>query len=101
MHRKRFGYVGPLLQSLAALDRDRIGTDFHPLRIEPGLTVAHVEFPAVPRTAQELADPRALVDAGLRRRQPRHAGRLFQRRAGMRAAVEQREELAIDVEHDY
>src|SRR4029453_14780419 len=65
-----------------------------------GLPVAHVEFPAVPRAAQQLADARSLIDSGLRRGQPRDAGRLFQRRAPMRAAVEQREELAIDVEHD-
>ena len=100
MDRKRLGHVRPFLQFLAAFDRDRIGAHFHPLRIEIGLPVAHVEFPAVPRAAQQFADARALVDTGLRRGQPRDAGGLLQRRALMRAAIEQREELAIDVEHD-
>ena len=49
---------------------------------------------------KQFADPRALVDAGLRRGQPRDAGGFFQRRAGMRTAIEQREELAVDMEHD-
>ena len=34
VHRKRLGHVRPLLQFLAAFDRDRIGADLHPLRIE-------------------------------------------------------------------
>src|SRR4051812_35899244 len=54
----------------------------------------------MPGTAQHLADARALIDAGLGRGQPRHARRFLQRRAFVRAAVQQREELAIDVEHD-
>src|SRR5918998_683415 len=44
--RKRLGHVWPLLQFFAAFDRDRIGAHLHPFRIEPGLAVAHVEFPA-------------------------------------------------------
>jgi hypothetical protein len=100
MNRKCFGDEGALLQFLAARDRDRIGTDLESFRIEPGLAVAHVELPAVPGTAQHFADARTLIDAGLRRGQPRHAGRLVQRRALMRAAVQECEELAIDMEHD-
>src|SRR5580704_9898973 len=108
MHRKGLCHIRALLESLleffgqllAALDCDRIGSYLDPLRIEPGLAGAHVEFPAVPGAAQQLADAGALVDAGLRRRQPRHACRLVERRALVRAAVEQRKELAVDMKHD-
>src|SRR3954471_16197037 len=73
MDLKGLGDVRALLESvlelsgefLAAFDRDRKGTDPDPLRIEPGLPVAHVEFPAVPGAAQHFAGARALVDAGL------------------------------------
>src|ERR1700730_2523062 len=81
MHWERLGHIGPLAQRLAVLDHDRIGPDLEALRIEPGLAGTHVEFPAVPGAAQEFADPRALVDTGLRRGQPRHAGGLVERRA--------------------
>src|SRR5882757_4077355 len=68
MNREGLGHIGALLQPvrslahffgkfLAAFDRDRIGADLEALWVEPGLPVAHVEFPAVPGTAQELADP--------------------------------------------
>src|SRR4029079_4309339 len=108
MHREGLGDVRPLGEAvleffcdfLAPLDRDRIGTDLEAFRVEPGLAVAHVEFPAVPGATEQLADARALVDPRLGRGQTRHARRLFERRAGMRTAIEQREELAIDVEHD-
>src|SRR3977135_879356 len=53
----------------------------------------------MPGTAQQFADPRALVDSGLGRGQPRHAGGLVERGALMRATIKQREELAIDVKH--
>src|SRR5215472_12107300 len=56
MYRKCLGDVGTFLQLLAAFDRDRIGAHPEPLRIEPGLAVAHVEFPAVPGAAQQFAD---------------------------------------------
>src|ERR1700749_543304 len=98
MDREGLGDVGPLLhllgQFLAAFDRDRERADLEALRIAPGLAGAHVELPAVPGAAQEFADARALVDSGLRRGQARHAGGLLQRRALMRTAIEQREELA-------
>src|SRR4029079_1616402 len=108
MHREGLGDIGALGEAvleflgdfLAAFDRDRIGTDLEALRIEPGLPVAHVEFPAVPGAAQQFADPRTLEYAGLRRGQPRHARRLFQRRAGVRTATDPRRELAPDVAHD-
>ena len=101
MDRKGLGHVGSLLQLLAALDRDGIGAYFHAVRIEPGLTGAHVELPAVPGASQELADAVADIDAGLGRGQARDTGGFRQRCALMRAAIEQREELAIDMEdHD-
>src|SRR6478609_4093277 len=100
VNRKGLGDVRTLGQRFAVLDYDRVGPDLDALRVEPGLPGAHVEFPAVPGAAQQLADPGALVDAGLRRGQPRHARRLVERRAFVRTAVEQREELAVDMEHD-
>lgn len=54
----------------------------------------------MPGTAQHLPDPRALIDAGLGRGQPCHTSCFLQRGAFMRAAVQQRKELAVDVEHD-
>src|SRR5262249_49499285 len=51
VYRKRLGNIGTLLEFVAALDRDGIGPDLDPFRVEPGLAVAHVEFPAVPGTA--------------------------------------------------
>src|ERR1700754_2851068 len=99
MHLESLSNIGPFGEFLAAFDRHGIGPHLDPLRIEPGLPIAHVELPTVPGTTQELADPRALVDTGLRRGQSRHAGSLVQRRALMRAAIEQRKELAVDVEH--
>src|SRR5215475_155566 len=100
MHRKGIGDIGALLQFLAAFDRDRERAHLEALRIEPGLAVAHVELPAVPGATQQFADAIAVVDAGLRRCQPRDAGGLVQRRALVRAAIEQREELAVDMKHD-
>src|SRR6201986_879715 len=100
MYSKGFGDIRPLLQLFAAFDRHRIGTDLEALGVEPGLAIAHVELPAVPGTAQQFADARALIDPGLRRGQPRDASRLVERRAFMRATIEQREELAIDMEDD-
>src|SRR6266403_1774909 len=94
-----FGLVLELFDH-AVVEDNRIGPHLEAIRIEPGLPGAHVELPAMPGAAQQFADAGTLVDAGLRRGQPRHARRLVERRAGVRAAVEQREELAIDVEHD-
>src|SRR5579871_376363 len=104
MDGKGLGHIRPLFHPLsefpAAFDRDREGTDLEALRVEPRLAVAHVEFPAMPGTAQQFPDARTMIDARFRRRQPRHARRLVQRRALMGASVEQRKELAIDMEHD-
>src|SRR4029077_9278026 len=91
---------GTLGERFAVLDDNRIGSDLDALRIEPGLPVAHVELPSMPGAAEQFAHPRALIDAGLWRSQARDASRLVQRRAGVRAAIEKREKLAVDVEHD-
>src|SRR3954469_13330787 len=71
MNRECLGDIRPLGQRLAILDHDRIGPDLDALGVEPGLAVAHVELPPVPGAAEQLPDPRAFVDAGLLRRQPR------------------------------
>lgn len=100
MHRKGLGDIRPFLQFLAAFHRDRIGPDLDPVRVEPRLAITHIEFPTVPGATEHFADTRALVNAGLRRGQPRHACGFLKRSAFVRAAVQQREELAIDMEHD-
>src|SRR5260370_16110593 len=100
MHRKCLGHVRPLGQRLAVFDDDRIGPYLDALRIEPGLAGAHIEFPAVPGAAPEFAYPRALIDSGLRRGQSRDASGLVERPAFARATIKQREELAVDMEHD-
>src|ERR1700743_1129654 len=97
--RKSLRHVGTFGEFLAAFDLDRIGPNLDAFRIEPGVAVAHVEFPTMPRAAQKFADARALIDAGLRRRQPRDAGGLLQWRAFMWTAIEQREERAIDMKY--
>src|SRR5258708_11840021 len=69
MHRKCLGHIRPLGQRLSVLDDHWIGTHLDPLRIEPGLAGAHVEFLSVPGAAQEFADPLALIDSRLLRGQ--------------------------------
>src|ERR1700733_10244818 len=101
MDRKGFRHIGSLGERLAILDDNRIGPDLDALGIEPGLAVAHVEFPAMPGATQQLTDTRALIHPGFRRGQPCYAGRPVERRTGMRAAIKQSEELAIGMEHDH
>src|ERR1700727_2212460 len=100
MDRKGFRHIGSLGERLAILDDNRISPDLDAFGIEPGLAVAHVEFPAVPGATEQFADTRALIHPGFRRGQPCYAGRLVERRTGMRAAIKQGEELAIGMEHD-
>src|SRR5437764_1008347 len=100
VNRKGFGHIGPLGQRLAVLDHNRIGPHLDAVRIEIRLPGAHVELPAMPGAAQQFADAGTLVDPGLRRGQPRDACRLVERRAFVGTAIEQREELAIEMEHD-
>src|SRR5947209_18785021 len=77
----------------------RIGPGAEALRVAIGLPGADVEFPAMPGTAQDLAWPRIFDDAGIGGlRQPDQRA-LAQRGALVRAAVQQAEELALDVEH--
>src|SRR5580692_12723981 len=98
MDRKGFRHIGSLGERLTILDDNRIGPDLDALGIEPGLAVAHVEFPTMPGATQQFADTRALIHPGFRRGQPRHTGCLVERRTGMRAAIKQSEEFAIGVE---
>src|SRR5260370_5553346 len=100
VNRKSLGHMRPLGQRLAVFDDNRIGSHLDAIRIEPGLPGADVELPSMPGATQEFADPRTLIDAGLRRGQACHARRLVKRRAFVRTAVEQREELAVDMEYN-
>ena len=68
-------------------------------RIAPGFAGAHVELPAMPRAADDLALARIAVLAGLARLDQPSETALAQAAALMRAAVGEREELALDVEH--
>src|SRR5258708_18834052 len=91
MHRKCLRHVRPLGQRLAVFDDDRIGPFLDALWIVPGLAGAHIEFPAVPVPPPECADPRALIDSGLRRGQSRDASGLVEPRPFVRAAIKHRE----------
>src|ERR1700681_2631922 len=99
VNRKRLCHVRPLGQRFAVLDYHRIGPHLDAVRIEPGLPVAHVEFPPVPGTTQQFADSGSPIDAGLRRGQTRDAGGLIEWRTRVRAAIEQRKELTVDMEY--
>src|SRR5262249_28885862 len=82
----------------ARFDIDRIGLHAKPPRVAVGLSGADVELPAVPRAADDLALPGVFDLAGIRGAREPDQRALAQRRALMRAAIEQAEELALDVE---
>src|SRR5947208_3300239 len=57
-HRDRLGDVGALHQAVAGGDLHRVLPGPDPRRIAPGLAGAHVEFPAMPGTTDDLARTR-------------------------------------------
>ena len=59
---------------------------------------ADIEFPAVPGAADDFAEPGIFDVAGIGRLREPDQRAFAQRRALMRAAVQQAEELALDVE---
>src|SRR3954468_9199200 len=77
----------------------RIGLDAKAAGIAVGLPGADVELPAVPGTANDLAQPGVFDLARIFRLRQSDQRPLTQRGALMRAAIEQAEILALDVEH--
>src|SRR6201992_3687256 len=69
-----------------------------PFGIAVGLAGADVEFPAVPGAADDLAELGIFDLAGIGGLREPDQWALAQRRALMRAAVQQAKELALDVE---
>src|SRR5580704_16248121 len=96
---KGLGHVGALDQCRAGRHRNRELPRPDARRIAPGFAGAHVELPAVPRAADDLALPRVAVLAGLAGLDQAGQAAFAQAAALMRAAVGKREELALDVEH--
>src|SRR6185312_1659424 len=90
--------IGPLHHAGAGLDMDRIGLHPKPPGIAVGLAGADIELPAVPGAADDFAWSRVLDRAGVGRLREADQRPLAQRRALVRATVEQAEELALDVE---
>src|SRR5262249_15757675 len=93
-----FGFERSFRQRGTGLDLHREGACMHAVRVAPGLAGADVELPAVPRTAQHFALARQPVFPRRGRLQPAEQRATAQRRALVRAAIEQCEELAVDVE---
>src|SRR3954466_2584485 len=63
-HGDRFGDVGTLHQRIAGGDLHRVLSGLDARRLAPGLSVADVEFPAMPGAANDFARPRHAVLAG-------------------------------------
>src|SRR5262249_54942647 len=97
-HHPRYRGRWPLTWRSPALDADLVAPHPQSRRIDPRLAGAHVEFPAVPGTTQDLPRPLVPVLARPRRRDrpPQHAP--TERSALMGAAIAQGVELALDVE---
>src|SRR5579859_2908265 len=95
----RFGHVRALLQLGAGLDCHLVVPDHHPSGIEPRLAGAQVVFPAVPGAPHDFA--RSTVDELADARGAQEAERITgaQRSALVGTPIQQREEVAADVEH--
>src|SRR5262249_37673939 len=97
-HRKRLGHVRSLDQLGAGLDRHLVLARAHRLRVAPRLAGADVVLPAMPGAAQELAPARQAIVAGAIRQHERADLAEAQRAAGVRAAVGERKEFAVEIE---
>src|SRR5581483_2246200 len=85
-------------QGASRLDRNRVATGTNARRVEPGLARSDVEFPAMPRAAQDLTGPTIAVLAGYLGPEVAGQAASAQGAALVRAAISQREEFASDVE---
>src|SRR5262245_29008538 len=98
LDRHGLGDVGAGDEPRSRLHQNVVPARAHARRITPGLAGAHVEFPAVPGTADDLAGPRIAVLAGsIRFHQPR----LFAVKEAVTPvppAIVEREKLAAQIE---
>ena len=98
-HRQGLGDVRPLHHGRARLDIDRVSAGAKAFGVAVRLAGADVEFPAVPGAAEDFAEPGVFDLAGIGGLREPDQRPFAQGRALMRAAVQQAEELAVDVEH--
>src|SRR5215470_386029 len=97
-HRHGFGDVRPGNQPRPRLDRDRVAARAKAARVAPGLAGANVEFPAVPRAADDLARAGIAISAGSVRFHEAGLTALMEAAAPVRAAIVERKELAAEIE---
>src|ERR1700751_2082089 len=97
-HLDGLGRERSLGQLGARLDGDAIAARLHTVGIAPGLPGADVEFPAMPGTVDHLAAAGEVVLAGHGCYQPADDRAPAQGAPLVRAAVDQREIFAPDIE---
>src|SRR5215472_9598623 len=98
-NRHGLGDVGAGDELRSGLHRDRVAARAHARRITPGLAGAHVEFPAMPGAADDLAGPGiAVMTRSIRFYQSRLLA-VKEAAAPVRAAIVEREKLAAQIEH--
>src|SRR5262249_46170253 len=95
----RFRDIRPLHHRRARLDIDRIGLRPKAAGIAIGLSCANIELPAMPRAADDLAESRVFDLAGIFGLREPDQRALTESRALMRAAIQQPEKFALDVEN--
>src|ERR1700761_1954372 len=91
-------HIWPLHHGSARFDIDRISLHPKAFWVAIGLAGADVELPAMPGAAQDFAEPGVFDLTGIGRLRKPDQRSFAERRALMRAAVHQAEELALDVE---
>src|SRR5919106_6924620 len=99
-HLEGLGDIGPLDDAAARLDAAGIAPCPGAGGVAPGLAGAEIELPAVPGAADDLAAAVIAVAAGLVGFDQADQLAAAKAAALMRAAIEQREVLALDVEDD-
>src|SRR5262245_3922618 len=101
LDRDRHGlsHIGAGDQPGSRLHRNVVPPRAHARRITPGLAGAHVEFPAMPGAADDLAGPGiAVMTRSIRFYQSRLLA-VKEAAAPVRAAIVEREKLAAQIEH--
>src|SRR5712671_716672 len=98
-HRDRLRHVRSLHHARPRLDIGGIGFCAKPFGVAVGLAGADIEFPAVPGAADDFAWPGIFDLTGIGRLREPDQRPFAQRSTLMRAAVQQAEEFALDIEH--
>src|SRR3984957_6596088 len=98
-HRHSLRHIGSLHDTLALGHLHRIAPHLDAFRLTVRLPGADIELPAMPRATDDLALARILVLPRLVGLDEPGQDALAHRAALMRAAVEQAEELAAEIEH--